>query len=508
MIRDYDTVFCMDQDHSHYYQAYCARDTRFDGVFFVGVKTTGIYCRPVCTARTPKRENCVFFRSAAAAEQESYRPCLKCRPELAPGLAPVDDSGRVANAIATQLQSTPDGEKHDLEQIADQFQLSSRQVRRIIKKEYGVTPIQLIQTNRLLLAKQLLTETGLPVTQIAYASGFSSLRRFNDAFSRYYNMPPSHMRKNAVTKNMAADSTIELRLNYRPPYDWASMLDFLDTRRIQNVELIRNACYSRTVRSGNHKGFVRVSHVPEKSALQVAVAYSLLPVLPAVLERVRQLFDVKSNPVMINEHLSKDGRFSQSIQAHPGLRLPGCFDEFEMTVRAIIGQQISVRAAATIAGRFADCFGDAIECNDAELCRLAPEPQRVASATVDEVAALGINRRRSETILAVARQIADGRLIVGSGHSPESFIDRITQIPGIGPWTGHYIAMRALGWPDAFPKEDVVLQKSLGGVTAEQAETLSQKWKPWRSYAVMHLWKRHQGLQNTISEQGAESHVL
>ncbi len=474
----------------HYYDAYCARDSRFDGVFYTGIKSTGVYCRPVCPARTPKRENCTFFPSAAAAEQSSFRPCLRCRPELAPGYAPIDDSSRIASLVASRLQLYAEDENMDLEKIADQFQLSSRQVRRIIKKEFGVPPIQLIQTNRLLLAKQLLTETNLSITQVAFTSGFSSLRRFNDAFVKFYKMPPRKFIKDNVQGNNSAENAIILKLQYRPPYDWENVLKFLQGRSLIGVENIASHSYNRTVEIGEHRGHICVSHNEQNNCLNVRISEALLPVLPSVLERVKQLFDVKANPTVINNHLSGYEELRLSIEMYPGLRLPGAFDPFEMVVRAILGQQVTVKAATTIAGRFVNAFGESLETNEVDLSRLTPKAERVAQSTVDEVASHGIVSKRASAILTVARKMVEGELLIDGSVNPEVIIPQLTQISGIGPWTAHYIAMRALGWPNAFPKEDIVLQKMLGGVSAKQADELSQNWHPWRSYAAMHLWKQ------------------
>jgi AraC family transcriptional regulator of adaptative response / DNA-3-methyladenine glycosylase II len=478
-------------EHDAKYKALASHDPRFDGVFFVGVTSTGIYCRPICPAKVPRQRNCRFFASAEAAEKASFRPCLRCRPELAPGHAPVDSAHRIAHLLMHRINDGLLDDGVGLEEIAAQFEISSRQLRRIIQKELGVSPIELMQTRRLLLAKQLLTDTRLPVTEIAFASGFSSLRRFNDAFRSQYRMPPTRLRKAVAgrsTEINAAD-TSTLRLSYRPPYDWDGILAFLDARKITEVEFISNGSYLRTIRLGRHTGWIKVTHAPEKHALRVEFTRSLVPVLPALLGRLRDLFDLAARPDLISAHLRKDPLLKAGVRANPGLRVPGAFDGFELAIRAILGQQITVKAATTIGCRFAEAFGEKIATPFPELLRLTPLPERVAKATVDEIAKLGIIRARAKSIIAVARACNAGALQLDAGANPEAAIQRLVAVPGIGQWTAHYVAMRALRWPDAFPKEDIAVRKNLGGVSAKEAEAMSQSWRPWRSYAVLHIWK-------------------
>ncbi|MEO6213413.1 MAG: AlkA N-terminal domain-containing protein, partial [Vicinamibacterales bacterium] len=482
----------MDQDSRTLYAALRAHDARFDGVFFVGVTSTGIYCRPICPAKAVKAANCRFFRSPQEAEQAGFRPCLRCRPELAPGNAPIDDGQRIAQLMVQRLEEGSFDEKAGLEQIADQFELSSRQVRRIIQRELGVPPIQLLLTRRLLLAKQLLTETTLTVTDAAFASGFSSLRRFNDAFNRRYGMPPTRLRRKVADDGaITGAQTSTLQLAYRPPYDWEGVLAFLRARALKGVEQVGDDFYARTVRLGEARGWIKISRAAKSHWLMVEFAHSLSPVLPALLTRVRSLFDLNARPDLIAKQLRKDSVLASAVKSNPGMRVPGAFNGFEMGVRAVLGQQVTVRAATTVAGRFVDSFGDAIVTPFPELNRLTPSSERVAAATVDDIARLGIVAARARSIIALAKaQRPDGLpLDGGAHHDPDAFIERLTQLPGIGPWTAQYIAMRALPWPDAFPKEDIVIRNNLGGLTAKDAEIRSLKWRPWRSYAVMHIWR-------------------
>lgn len=482
----------MTPDTTALYSALAARDRRFDGVFYVGVTSTGIYCRPVCTAKTPKAANCRFFDSREGAEKAGFRPCLRCRPELAPGTAPVDDSHRIAALVARRIDEGMLDQGGGIEDVAAKFGWSSRQIRRIVQKELGVSPIELAMTRRLLLAKQLLTETTLPITEVAFASGFASVRRFNDAFGTRYGMPPTRFRKAATTGETreASSGTFTLRLGYRSPFDWDGLLEFLSARALAGVEAVSSGEYRRTVRLGDHRGWVRVRNDASRHNLLVELTHSLTPVLPALLGRLRALFDLDARPDIISTHLAKDPRLSKRVRANRGLRVPGAFDGFEIAVRAILGQQVSVRAATTLSGRFAELLGEPVVAsgNDA-LRRLTPTPECVASASVARIAALGVVRTRAASIVRIAEEVDTGRLILEAGADPARTVEQLVALPGIGPWTAQYIAMRALRWPDAFPRDDLVLRKRLGGMSASRAESESSTWRPWRSYATLHLWR-------------------
>ncbi|MEO7275550.1 MAG: AlkA N-terminal domain-containing protein, partial [Vicinamibacterales bacterium] len=411
---------------------------------------------------------------------------------LAPGSAPVDDAQRIAGLIVQRLEEGGLDEQASLEAIADQFELSSRQIRRIVQKELGVAPIQLLLTRRLLLAKQLLTETSLPIAQVAFASGFSSLRRFNDAFTRRYGMPPTRLRRTATEDGplTAEHQTSTLQLSYRSPYDWRGILTFLRGRALVGIEHVSDDAYARTVRLGDVTGWVRVTQAPGRHVLLLELTHTLMPVLPALLARVRALFDLDARPDLIARHLGRDRRLAPAVKANPGLRVPGAFNGFELGVRAILGQQVTVKAATTIAGRFVTTFGEPIVTPFAELHRLTPVPARIADASIDDIARHGIVSARAKSLiaLAAAHQAGDLNLEGGTQYKPDDAIRRLAAVPGIGPWTAHYIAMRALRWPDAFPKEDIAVRKTLGGVSAREAEAVSQAWRPWRSYAVLHIW--------------------
>ena len=473
------------------YAALLAHDARFDGQFFVAVRTTGIYCRPICTARLPRRENCRFYPSAAAAERAGFRPCLRCRPELAPGLARVDSLCRLAANAADRIEDgalAEGGVRH----LASEMGISARHLHRVFTRCFGVSPIELAQTQRLLLAKRLLTDTDLPVTQIAFASGFSSLRRFNTLFQTRYRLNPTALRRQR--EENAMPQTLVCELAYRPPLDWNGLRDFLVGRASVGVECREGERYARTVQIGEHQGWLAAGPSTQKDALIVEVSASLAPVLMPVLSRVKRLFDLNADPGQIAACLGP------LAQANPGLRVPCAFDGFEMAVRAILGQQISVKAASTLAGRFAAAFGTPIATPFAALTHLAPTPMRMVGASVEEITRLGVVGARAKSILALAHALTDGTLTLQPGANVEGTIVRLRELPGIGDWTAQYIAMRALAWPDAFPHTDLGIVKALcpspapqgwtpGLSSSRQTLAAAEQWRPWRAYAAMHLWK-------------------
>ncbi len=460
----------LDQDGC--YRALRSRDARFDGLFYVAIRTTGIYCRPVCPARAARRESCVFYETAAAAEKGGYRPCLRCRPELAPGNAAVDASERLATAALARIDAGAMNES-SVDTLAAEFGVTGRHLRRAVESEYGVTPVEVAQTRRLLLAKQLLTETELPVTEVAFAAGFRSLRRFNALFLERYRMPPSRLRRRQTASPRA--ETIRCDIFYRPPFDWTALLEFLSRRAIRGIETIEDGIYSRRVRSGKHRGTIRVWPRAGKSALTVELTHSLVPALPAVLARVKRLFDLGAHPQIIAERLGGDERLSAIVKAYPGLRVPGAFDGFEMALRAVLGQQISVAAATTIAGRFVERFGEI-------------DAAAIAAASQSEIRALGLTAARADCVLALAGAVDAGHLRLEPSLPVESVLDVLRELPGIGEWTAQYIAMRALGWPDAFPHTDLGIRKALGENSPRRLLEISKAWSPWRAYAAIYLW--------------------
>ena len=470
----------MELDTNLCYQAMLSHDARFDGVFFVGVATTGIYCRPVCTARTPRQENCAFFRSAAAAERAGFRPCLRCRPELAPGNAQVDAVSRLAACAARRIEEGALSEK-SLTQLAAEMGVSDRHLRRVIESEFGVSPVELAQTQRLLLAKRLLTDTDLTITEVAFASGFSSLRRFHALFRERYRLNPTELRRSRPAG--ALRDSLACELAYRPPLHWTALLDFLAGHASCGIEAVEGGRYLRTVAHGKCSGWIAVAPSEGKATLRVEVSASLAPTLQPALARIKRQFDLTANPEQIAAHLGA------LAEAHPGLRVPGAFDGFEMAVRSVIGQQVSVRAATTLAGRFVRTFGEPIFTPFPTLTNLTPTAERVAAADVEEIIALGIIAARAKTILGLARAVAEGSVSLEPGADVEETITRLKELPGIGEWTAQMIAMRALSWPDAFPSNDLGLIKALNEKNPKSLLQRAEAWRPWRAYAVMHLWK-------------------
>ncbi|MBK7976782.1 MAG: helix-turn-helix domain-containing protein [Deltaproteobacteria bacterium] len=482
----------MTLDSLNCYRALTARDARFDGVFFVAVSTTGIYCRPICTARTPRRDRCSFYRTPAEAERAGFRACFRCRPELAPGTTPLESIPRL---VAEASRHIDEGflNRASVDELARGLGVTGRHLRRAMEARLGVTPIELAQTRRLALAKQLLQDSDAGLAQIAFASGFGSVRRFNALFRQRFGRAPSSLRRDhAAHVDPGEPGTLALRLGYRPPLDWETMLAFLAGRAIPGVELVADGTYRRTVTLGDATGTLAVRNDPTRGALWVSVSPSLAGSLMAIVARSRSLFDLDASPTTIAEVLGADLRLRPLIERRPGLRVPGAFDPFEAACRAILGQQVTVRAATTLAGRLVARFGTPVpgstDPSGPTLSLLFPAPARLAGARVDEIASLGIVGARARALVALARSVTDGSLVLDR-HAPlDDTLRALEALPGIGSWTAHYLAMRALRWPDAFPAADIAVRKALGGVTAREAEKLSEAWRPWRSYAVLHLW--------------------
>ncbi len=495
-------------DHAAAYQALLARDARFDGCLFVGVTSTGIYCRPICRVRTPMSKNCRFFRTHAQAEAARFRPCLKCRPEIAPGVlhahfeshlpwTVMDASRTLARQAAHLLDAqAASGDTPRLHQVAAKLGVSDRHLRRIFQTEHGVSPVQYLQTRRLLLAKQLLTDTSLPVTQVASASGFRSLRRFNAAFAENYRMSPSRLRgdleKEAAKQASTAPYGLQISLSYRAPCDALRLMKFFAQRAIPGVEVVDGLRIRRSVRAGAVDGgakqsaaWIAAEFVPEKGRVLLSYSSEWASASAAVATAARRWLDLDAAPHAVHDVLA-------DLPGELGLRLPGSIDGFELAVRAVLGQQVTVAGARTLASRFVQRFGEPVLTPWPDIHRAFPSPESLAAVPVERIAELGIIRARAAAILALAKAWPELRPLTASPQTPDALIAHLVALPGIGPWTASYIAMRTLSWPDIFLPNDVALLKAMKQLfnTANQreADALAQRWQPWRSYAVMHLW--------------------
>lgn len=504
-------------DDDAHYLALKARDARFDGRFFTGVTSTGIYCRPVCKVRTPKRENCQFFTLTALAEQAGFRPCLRCRPELAPagsamsdGVWSTQDASRILAQQAARLLDaslhSPDGAAPGVASasaLAERLGLSERHTRRIFEAHWGVTPLQYLQTRRLLAAKQWLTDTPLSVIQIAQLSGFASVRRFNAAIVEHYRLQPTALRKAAsgqAVSTRLADEGILLKASYRPPYDVGAVLGFFAQRALASVEMVdvQGRVLARTLsvpyQGGALHGWVRCQFVPERHGVDLRISTTLAPVLPLVLARVRALLDLDADPMAINACLGN--RFP----GMDGLRVPGTLDGFELAVRAVLGQQVTVAAGRTLTQRLVQRFGTELTTPWPQLSRAFPSAEKLAMATGEDLGALGVVRQRQQAILGLAQAVAQGKIRLTPDADIAGTVSALQALPGIGAWTANYIAMRALRWPDALVAGDVALHNALGlrgpgaaqvltpKLLAQETERLAAAWRPFRSYAVIRAW--------------------
>jgi len=460
-----------------------SRDARFDGRFFVAVTSTGVYCRPICPAREPKRENIRYFQTAAAAEAAGFRPCLRCRPEASPGTpAWLGTSGVVSRA----LRLIGDGvlDTHGVDALADKLGVTARHLRRLFLQHLGATPLDVALTRRTHFAKRLLDETPLPLREVAFASGFGSLRRFNDQIRRTYARTPTEIRRRARLVPSGAE-TYRFRLAFRPPYDWDALLNFLRARATPGVEAVENGRYRRTIWVDGKSGTIDVALADDGSALNLEVRFPDPRALLFIVERVRRMFDLGADPSVIAQYLSVDPLFRELMKEHPGIRMPGAWDGFELAVRAILGQQISVAAATTIAGRVAAACGS--PASDAgALTRVFPSPRQLANAPIEQMGVIGA---RATAIRTLARRVAENAISFSPFVSEHDLVNALRAVPGIGDWTASYIAMRALGEPDAFPSGDLVLRRMAGVASARELDARSEAWRPWRAYAVILLWQ-------------------
>jgi AraC family transcriptional regulator, regulatory protein of adaptative response / DNA-3-methyladenine glycosylase II len=476
------------------YRALQSRDARFDGLLFVAVTSTGIYCRPVCPARTPKFGNCRFFGSAAAAQEAGFRPCLRCRPETAPDMASWrGTSNTVSRALALITDGALDGDGTNVEKLAERLGLGERQLRRLFLQHLGASPIAVAQTRRVLFAKQLIHETRMPMTEVALAAGFGSIRRFNETFRDLFQRPPSALRRKSSASPESAEAGVTLRLRYRPPYDWDSMLGYLRARAIPQVEMVENGVYRRTVEIDGFAGSVEVAHLPQRQSLSVSIRFPNVASLPAIVARVRRVFDVGADIETIDAHLSHDPLLAPLVAQRPGLRAPGGWDGFELAVRAILGQQITVVAARRLAGELVALHGKAVPEGHGGypgLSRVFPTARSVARA---KSIGLGMPLARQLSLKALAEATENDPNLFRPFGTIEEAIARLRSIRGVGEWTAQYIALRALREMDAFPASDIGLLRGaavMDGTPSSSAHLLSRSeaWRPWRAYAAQHLW--------------------
>ncbi len=478
----------MDLDHDACYRAVRTRDRRFDGRLFTGVKTTGIYCRPICPARTPLQKNVVFFPTAAAAQEAGFRPCLRCRPETAPDLAAWRGT---SNTVSRALSLIELGglDEDGVDALAGRLGVGERQLRRLFREHLGASPVAVAQTRRVLLAKQLIHETRLPMAEVALASGFGSIRRFNETFQALFRCAPGKLRRTSAA-DVKANGEVTVRLRYRAPYDWAAMESFLAVRAIAGVERVEPGRYLRTIDLDGTHGIVIVE--PGDGALSVTVRFPQLSALPAIIARVRRVFDLAADPQAIGAQLAEDPQLAPLVQLRPGLRVPGAWDGFELGVRAVLGQQIAVGAAVRLASKLVARFGEPLRLRGESdgLTHVFPHASRLADA---DLSVLGMPRARLQALSSLAAATTADPQLFSTTCDLDEAVARLRGLAGIGEWTAQYIAMRQLREPDAFPAADAGLLRAMADrhgkrPTAKQLLVKAERWRPWRAYAAQHLW--------------------
>ena len=465
-------------------RARLSRDPRFDGKFYIGVVGSRVYCRPTCPAPTAKEKNVRYFPTAAAAAEAGFRPCLRCRPEGCPGTpAWQGTSSTVSRAL--RLIGESGLEDGGVESLAERLGVGSRHLRRLFVRHLGATPMAVAQTRRLHFAKKLIDETKLPMNEVAVASGFGSVRRFNAGIHKVYHRTPTQIRHLARLTAAHTGNQYHFRLHFRPPYHWQGMLAFLSPRATPGVEVVDGSAYRRTITANGHDGYFEVSLDPSRDALLVRIDFPDPRSLFHIVERIRAMFDLNADWASIAKTLRHDPVLAASVQTDPGLRVPGSWNGFELAVRAILGQQVTVKGATSLAGRIASTFGKPFH-GPQGLTHLFPSAEILANAKLTSV---GLTGARSETIRALARAVSGGKISFEGVVDAEEFLRRLCEIPGIGKWTAQYVAMRALGEPDAFPSSDLGLLRALAITNSKELEERATAWRPWRAYAAMYLWR-------------------
>ncbi len=464
-------------------QARLSRDSRFDGKFYIGVRSTRIYCRPICPVPTVKEKNVKYFPTAAAAAEAGFRPCLRCRPECSPGTpAWLGASTTVSRAL--RLIEESGLEDGGMEHLAERLGVSSRHIRRLFIQHLGASPSAVAKTRRLHFAKKLIDETGLSMTDIALASGFGCVRRFNAVIRKTYDRTPTEIRRRAPRTTIRREGDYLFRLRFRPPYHWKGMLAFLAEHATPGVEAVDARGYRRTISANGRHGYFEVSADEEHDSLTARVRIGDPRSLYVIVERIRAVFDLNADWSAIAQSLGADPALAPRLRAEPGLRVPGCWDGFELTVRAILGRRTGSKRATALAGRIAESFGQDMSDAD-DLTHLFPTPEALADAGLED---LGLTEARAATIRALSRAVCDGAICFEQVVDSEAFVARLREIPGVDRWTAHYVAMRALGEPDAFPSDDTGLRRALGLKTSRELERRAEAWRPWQSYAAMYLW--------------------
>src|SRR5579864_1091657 len=465
-------------------RAWLSRDPRFDGKFFIGVVGSMVYCRPICPAPTAKEKNCRYFQSAAAAAEAGFRPCLRCRPESSPGTpAWLGTSNTVSRAL--RLIGESGLEDGGVEGLAERLGVGSRHLRRLFLRHLGATPIAVAQTRRLHFAKKLIDETTLPMGQIALVSGFGSVRRFNAGIRKVYHRTPTQIRRLARQTTAQPGNQYCFRLHFRPPYHWQGMLDFLAARATPGVEVVESGSYRRTISLHGHAGWFEVSPDTSRDALVVNIEFGDPHSLFFIVERIRAMFDLNADWADIVQSLKSDPVLAARVDADPGLRVPGCWNGFELATRAILGQQVTVKGATSLAGRIVAALGKPFR-GPKGLTHLFPSPETLAAA---KLSSMGLTGARAETIRALARAACAGNIDFEGVVDSEAFLHRLCEVPGIGKWTAQYVAMRALGEPDAFPSSDLGLLRATALGSCRDLEQRAETWRPWRAYAAMYLWR-------------------
>ncbi|MCP3977793.1 MAG: helix-turn-helix domain-containing protein [bacterium] len=479
----------MQLDRNACYRALKTRDARFDGRFFTAVRSTGVFCRPVCPARTPRLANCEFVPSAAAARELGFRPCLRCRPEASPGTPAWDGTSAL---VGRAMRLIAEGELNDgsVATLADRLGVGERHLRRVFGEHVGATPIAVAQTQRVLFAKRLLDETRLPMASVALAAGFSSIRRFNDVLKSTYGRTPRELR--GAGRGAVGDG-LGLRLAFRTPYDWNTMLQYLERRATPGVESVAAGEYRRTIELDGARGAFQVRPVPDRAQLEVTIDIDDVAPLNRVVARVRRMFDLEADPQTIDRHLARAG-LRKLVRRHPGLRVPGSIDAFELAVRAVLGQQVTVRGATTLAGRLVERFGGRLARPALGLERLFPRADELVDA---DLASIGMPRKRAEALRELARAVVERRVSLDGSADHDESVRQLTALPGIGPWTAEYVALRALRTPDAFPSSDLGLRQAVSEdgtpVSPKRMNEIAEPWRPWRAYAALHLWMKDVG---------------